>query len=357
MERLILALKNGYTTFITGEYPYDMIKGSNKHIGFDSFEEFKKNADKVKMNLNSSVILQEEEYRIETFEKALQVADIWSHYIFIDKKGTLTFDDSGIEVETERRTMEEFAGNDFINNKEKINIVTVSSKNDYLAFYKLLKEYYECGVILNANYYIVDECRFINYCMAKKLYRGRIKDGNLYTCNNMHRCAGRTEDENNKKIAILNYYERGMFPKCLMMPEKEKLFYQEFLNQFPDIREYILKRNLLFFLKSNSNIIAKAENVKLSNKRYSVLYDGSIGNLKERMIVNILYTDGKFYFYDERKASLVKLDYKLALIIEGYIKGAEDEDITVALARFCSVDNPTAVALLEQGKKILKSII
>ena len=352
-----IALKNGYIAFITGEYPYGMIKGCNKHIGFDTFAEFEKNADNIKMNLNSSVILQAEEYRTETFEKALQVADIWSHYIFTDKKGTLIFDDSDIEVETERKTMEEFILNDPIDNEETMNIVTVSSKNDYLAFGRILKQYYECGKILNANYYIVDECRFINYCMAKKLYRGRIKDGNLYTCNNMHRCAGRMEEEKNKKIAALNYYETGTLPACLMMPEEEKLFYQELSDLFPDIREYILKRNLLLFLKNNSNIIAKAKNVKISNKRYSVLYDGPTGNVKKNMIVNILYADGMFYFYDERKASLVKLDHKLVLIIEGYIKGAEDEDIAAALARFCSVNNSTAVALLEQGKKLLRAII
>ena len=361
-----LVMENGYTAYLTGIYPDNLIHSSTKHIGISDCDSVFMVQEKIKPSINSAIILENEGFDKNKYLSLIESSQLLSHFHFNDEPINVSFDNSKMKSNFEFVTFKEF-----VNHKrksEKRLMISIDDYEDYNLFFSELMRFFEKGKIEDPNFFLINECRFTGNCQLNKLHRYRIDNGAIYPCRSLNLKVANVGDSRLKVLSnitkIANDIQmqrkcqtciaKDVCTKCVALDSTTDEQFCRLQKRFLNISEYISKKNMYQVLCKQSKLVSDAENILIPNKEFSVWYTGPEKGGINEPVYYLYQIDGVEYLFDIQKAVLLKIDPKLFLILEGIMRGANSENIVRSMSQVCSVSVDIGKEVYDNGVKMLK---
>lgn len=357
-------MQNGYIAAITGLYPENIPANSVKHILMSADSDVSNVLRFSYPSLNSAFFVHDK----SNYALLSQEINCFSHFHFFVDHINVKFDDSEYCTNYIQCSMDEFYSKrcSGLNNNIQ-HIVSVSTVEDYNALEKMLRLFESTGKIPYYNFWIVDECRFINSCSMAKLHRIQIDGEKISCCNVSNIPLGNLSDSKSMCLssAITHKKKAEAHRKCDVCDANsycakccavslEGDSYCDFIKAHPNTSDFLSKKNFVGALMSQSGFFATKENIQISNRCFSVFYSENSNPNQDVQPFILLLIDNKTFLFDLRKSVCVKIDPKLYLILEGKIKNASEDAIVTSLAKNCSTTTENALGVYKQGIEILR---
>lgn len=363
-------MTNGYIAYVTGVYPQELVGSSTKHIHINKNVNLEKIINSFDINLNSAFLVDVENYESDLYKKTKHTKGLVSHVHQIDKD-KIYFDNSEYSVDKKDCSLKEYVELCKLNKVDpnKIYIVHIKDNQDVSTLETILEQFKKTGEILNPNFYLADECRWIGRCDLNKFRRMNIIDENIMPCNTSKTCLYSMNDDKFVKLAKINKEREkvqvencskcnysNICSKCICLPEgiSRKVFCK-IMNKFPYIKEYFEKVNFASFLLKNSKLF-KENKINISSQAHPIIYTGMTGKYDPSHIIYLFSDGNKFYIYNFKNNEIIKIDEKLAFILEGYsINDAKSNIINNFKTKY-SVDEECASNTVNAGMPLLRNM-
>lgn len=363
-------MTNGYIAYLTGIYPQGLDSSNTKHIHINKSLDLEKIINSFDINLNSAFFIDVENYEPDLYEKVKQTKGLVSHVHQISKN-KIYFDNSEYSINKQDCSLKEYVEFCESNkvNQNQFYIVHISDNQDIFALENILEKFKKTGEILNPNFYLADECRWIGKCELNKFRRIDIIDEKVRTCNTSKTCLYNINDEKIVKLAKINKEREktqvencskckydNICSKCSCLPEgiSRKVFCQ-IMNKFPYIQEYFLKKNFMLFLRKTSKVFRDSK-ISISSQTHPIIYTGTPIKYDSSHLIYLFSVEDKFYIYNFKSSEIIKIDEKLAFILEGYSINDEKTNIINNFKSKYSVEKECATNTVSAGMTLLKQM-
>lgn len=334
-------MTNGYIAYVTGIYPQGFVCFNAKHIHVNKNVNLDKILNSVDINLNSAFFVDAEAYNSNLYKKLKLTKGLISHIHQINKD-RVYFDNSKYSVKKYDCSLKEYIELCKLNkvDKNELYIVHINDNQDISALKEILEQFKNTGKILNPNFYLADECRWIGRCDLNKFRRMNIIDENIIPCNTSKTCLYSINDDKFVRLAKINK-ERGkvqvnncskctysnICSKCICLPERVmRESFCKIINEFPYIREFFKKRNFMSFLLKSGKFF-KENRIRISSQIHPIVYIKSSNKCDTSRIIYLFSYENKFYVYNFKNNKIIKIDEKLAFILEAYSINDEKSNI------------------------------
>lgn len=367
------AMSNGYFAYETGVYNFLDADMSLKHIKTDNSIDLPDALDNLNVNINSAFFVETKDYYHNLYGKANETDNFVSHLHQITKD-TIYLDNSGETIKSERCSFLEYINlckTDKLD-ENKIYVTSLSSLDDINAFKEELNEFGKTGTMLPPQFYLQDECRWLGKCSINMSKRLNIVNGRLKICNDTDESIYDLHDDNFTRLAKINRkksqseiqrkcsdckYKKSC-SKCICLPRNmtEENFC-ELVNDYPYVTKYIYKKNFkLLLLMSSSKFMKKINDIKISSQVSPILYGEKAKAYDTSKIIYLFRLKNQFFMYNLKNSQIIKVDEKLAFILEGYSQSRQAQDIILKFKEKYGIDDICAKNTVEHGIFMLKNM-
>lgn len=367
------AMSNGYFAYETGVYNFLDADMSLKHIKTDNSIDLPSVLDNLDVNINSAFFIETNAYDHNIYSKANDMDKFVSHLHQITKD-TIYLDNSKKTIKSERCSFLEYVNlckADKLD-ENKIYVTSLSSPEDINAFKEELNEFGKTGKMLPPQFYLQDECRWIGKCSINMSKRLNIVNEKLKTCNDTDESIYDLYDDNFTRLAKINRkksqseiqrkcsdckYKKSC-SKCICLPRNmtEESFCK-LVNDYPYVTEYVYKKNFkLLLLMSSAKFMKKINDIQISSQVCPILYEEKTKEYDTSKMIYLFRLKNQFFMYNLKNNQIIKVDEKLAFILEGYSQSRQMQDIILNFKEKYGIDDICAKNTVEQGIFMLKNM-
>ena len=129
------------------------------------------------------------------------------------------------------------------------------------------------------------------------------------------------------------------------------------VNDYPYVTEYIYKKNFkLLLLISSKKFIKKIDDIQISSQVCPILYKEKAKEYDTSKMIYLFKLKNQFFMYNLKNSKIIKIDEKLAFILEGYSQSRQESDIILKFKEKYNIDDMCAKNTVEKGNLMLKNM-
>lgn len=335
------AMDFGLRAFITGKYPIDFKSTMAKHVYIDNLKMLDEINLSDYMDINSAVFMKVDDYDDKIFNEK---CDKYYNHIHQINKERVYFDDSNMHSGFKVESYSDFFKN-IDSSGKNLKFLTIRNNEDINCFIKHVQLFEKSGSLDNPNFYLVDECRYINRCSLSYQVRFCLKEGTkVAPCLDSAVTLYDISEDEYEKYRIRSQHidtcilarkckdckARIYCSQCSMLPTgiSEEQYCNMMINN-PLILDYLDIKNVIILLSEFSSLFNVYDNdIKFSNRGYSMIFSNNLKNKnKNRLTIYLFSKDDKYYLFNIMKNRILRVKEPLVFIIEGIIKGYDESEI------------------------------